>query len=100
MTVDSGGLVRAVETSVLVFAAEEGDEEVEVVGHGSGVFVSSDGLILTNKHVLAGDVYAVYSYRWSEPRPADVLWVSSDADLALLRVEGSKGNPFVNFFRI
>ena len=43
------------------------------------------------------DVYAVYSYRWSEPRPADVLWVSSDADLALLRVEGTKGNPFVNF---
>ena len=97
LTVLAAELDQAVEASVLIFAAEEGDEEVEVVGHGSGVFVSSDGLILTNKHVLAGDVYAVYSYRWSEPKPADVLWVSSDADLALLRVEGSNGNPFVNF---
>ena len=34
----------------------------------------------------------------SEPRPADVLWVSGDADL-LLRVEGSKA-PFCEFFRI
>ena len=37
LTVLAAELDRAVEASVLVFAAEEGEEEVEVVGHGSGL---------------------------------------------------------------
>lgn len=61
----------------------------EQVAGGSGFFVSADGLIVTNRHVLDGkDVE--YEIVTSDGRayPAQVLAIDTVLDLAVLKVEG------------
>ncbi len=68
---------------------QNGTEKKEV-GGGSGFFVSSDGLIVTNKHVASGDdvEYTVYT---NDGKKYDAKVVARDQvyDIALLRVSGS-----------
>jgi len=73
---------------------QKGTEEKEV-GGGTGFFVSSDGLILTNNHVVE-DEKANYTVITNDGKkfPAKVLVRDSLSDLALLRVEGSDF-PFI-----
>lgn len=58
------------------------------VGGGSGFFVSTDGLIVTNRHVV-DDETATYSITRQDGSqfPAKVLDVDTVLDLALLKVE-------------
>jgi serine protease Do len=64
-------------------------ENVEI-GGGTGFFVSNDGLILTNGHVVA-DKEAEYTvFSGNDIRyDARVVGVDDEEDLALLKVEGS-----------
>jgi S1-C subfamily serine protease len=55
-------------------------------GHGSGVQVVAGGFILTAAHVLNGDPVVVTSN--GKEAPAEVLWVSKEYDIALLRAPG------------
>ena len=62
----------------------------EQIAGGSGFFVTSDGLIVTNRHVIDGkDVE--YEVVTSDGRsyPAKVLAIDSVLDLAVLKIEGS-----------
>ncbi len=61
----------------------------EQVAGGSGFFVSSDGLVVTNRHVIAGKDYE-YEIVTSDGRtyPAQVLAIDTVLDLAVLKVEG------------
>jgi serine protease Do len=67
---------------------EEGSTEQEV-GQGSGFFVSSDGYIVTNKHVV-DDKDAHYTVLTSEGKKyeAKVLAKDSTFDVAVLKVDG------------
>ncbi|MFH1973006.1 MAG: trypsin-like peptidase domain-containing protein [Patescibacteria group bacterium] len=67
------------------------------IGGGSGFFVSSDGLIVTNRHVV-GDEEASYTVvtRDGTELPATVLARDPVLDLAVLDVEGT-GYPFLTF---
>lgn len=60
------------------------------IGAGSGFFVSSDGMILTNRHVVA-DPSAEYTVLISDGRelPAKVVAKDPFNDLAVLKVGGS-----------
>ncbi|CAH0990418.1 Periplasmic pH-dependent serine endoprotease DegQ [Sinobacterium norvegicum] len=63
---------------------------------GSGFFVSSDGYVLTNHHVVEGaDTITVRMTDRTE-FDAEVVGTDPRSDLALLKVDG-KGLPFVNF---
>ncbi len=59
------------------------------IGSGSGFFVSEEGLIVTNKHVVA-DAQADYTVLVGEKEyTATVLARDPSNDIALLRIEGS-----------
>ncbi len=93
---------EAVETYVPEFSHEEkvietveesteGVVSVKMEGRtigGSGFFVSSDGYVLTNRHVVAheGDYYVITHD--GDERDAEVIAKDPSRDLAFLKVEG------------
>ena len=65
------------------------DKELTEVGQGSGFFVSSDGLVITNHHVIDNGDYAnVLLSNNAKYLMADIVAVDEDHDLALLKVNG------------
>lgn len=68
---------------------EQGETELQQVGGGTGFFISSDGLILTNKHVVDDDsvTYSVFDVDGNE-YPAEILAKDPTQDLAILKIEG------------
>jgi len=61
---------------------------------GSGFFISSNGYILTNHHVVNGASSITVTLAGGETRDAAIIGSREDSDLALLRVEG-EGYPFL-----
>lgn len=61
-----------------------------VVGAGSGFFVSQDGYIVTNKHVVS-DKNATYTVVTQDQKkyPAKVLALDPTLDLAVIKIEGA-----------
>ncbi len=71
--------------------------KLQEIGGGTAFFVSAEGLLMTNKHVVS-DTDAQYSVLLNDGRTLDAKVVGRDAlnDVALLKVEGS-GFPFLTF---
>ncbi|MEO8381499.1 MAG: trypsin-like peptidase domain-containing protein, partial [Acidobacteriota bacterium] len=59
---------------------------------GSGFVWSSDGIIVTNNHVVEGASRITVNFNDSTQLPAKLLGVDPDSDLAVLKVDG-KGFP-------
>jgi len=72
-------IVRRVEPSVVTVVLPE--------GQGSGVVVDSDGLVVTNNHVVAGARFVEVQFADASREPAEVVAAAPDFDLAVLRVE-------------
>ncbi len=70
--------------------------ELQKVGGGTAFFLSSDGLLLTNKHVVTDDK-AQYTVLLNDGRTLEAKVVARDPvnDIALLKVDG-KDFPFLN----
>ncbi len=71
-------------------------------GEGSGIVLTSDGLILTNNHVVAaaaapsgygsgGDVQATVSFSDGQTVPFDVVGTDPASDIAVVRAQGVSG---------
>jgi len=73
---------------------QKGTEERRV-GSGTGFFVSKDGFLLTNKHVVA-DKEARYSIIMNDGRAlsAKVLALDPIQDIAILKIDGAEGEDF------
>ncbi|HWQ60419.1 MAG TPA: trypsin-like peptidase domain-containing protein [Candidatus Fimivivens sp.] len=67
-----------------------GTTEKRKIGSGTGFFVTSDGLVVTNKHVIS-DQAADYEVvlPGGKEYPARVLAVSPNQDIAVLKIDGS-----------
>ncbi|MCC7356647.1 MAG: trypsin-like peptidase domain-containing protein [Candidatus Doudnabacteria bacterium] len=71
------------------FQQPQSDEpNIQQVGAGSGFFVTSDGLILTNKHVVSNEE-ASYSVVTNDGKsyPAKVVAIDPINDLAIVKIE-------------
>jgi S1-C subfamily serine protease len=68
---------------------DSGETETVEIGGGTGFFITSDGLILTNSHVVS-DENAEYSvFLGDDVYEVSAVALDEDEDLALLKVEGT-----------
>jgi len=65
---------------------------------GSGFVISADGYIVTNNHVVEGADEVKVQFRNHEtPMPAKIIGRDKETDLALLKIDGKKDLPYLEF---
>lgn len=85
------GSVEQVAERVLPSVVQLRISGAQVAGDGSGVVVSSDGLILTNNHVVeaaAGGGEIIAEFQDGREAPASIVGRAPSFDLAVVRAEG------------
>jgi S1-C subfamily serine protease len=75
--------------------SEQKGTERQEIGGGTGFIISSDGLVLTNKHVVLDEEadYTVFTND-GESYTAKVLAKDAIQDIAVLKIDQSNGEPF------
>ncbi len=84
---------------VSVVAKREYSGELVEVGGGTGFFVTSDGLVLTNRHVVSSENGVVYSVLTNDGDEYAVELIAKDTinDLAVLQVLAEDGEELPSF---
>jgi len=85
----------SVELPIQEIASHANSAIVRVEGNlkrGTGFFITDTGLIATNKHVVSEQSELVVLTRSEQRLPAKVVYVDSDKDLAIIKVDG-RGFP-------
>jgi len=67
------------------------------VESGSGVIISPDGYIVTNNHVVAGGDEVTVTFNDRYTAQAKVVATDPSFDIALLKVDGEKELPYMEF---
>jgi len=62
---------------------------------GSGFFISADGYVVTNNHVVENAANVTVSMDDGKELPAKVIGTDAKTDLALLKVDGGSDFPYV-----
>lgn len=75
---------------------EEGEEPLTTQGAGSGFFISGEGYIVTNNHVVENATEIRVTLSDGRELKAALVGRDVDTDLAVIKVEGSDF-PFVSF---
>ena len=92
-------VVASVRDSVVTITSQgfssRGNVTIPSSGVGSGVILTSDGYILTNRHVVAGSQSLIVELNDGEQFPATVVKQSTEQDLALIKVAASGLKPAV-----
>jgi serine protease Do len=68
-----------------------------LIGEGSGFFISADGYIVTNNHVVEHAKSVTVTMNDGKTLSAKVIGTDPKTDLALLKVDQSGDYPFVSF---
>jgi serine protease Do len=76
--------------------APDDQDAPEMVGAGSGFFISADGYIVTNNHVVENADEITVTLTDKRELKAKVVGRDAGIDLAVIKVEGS-GFPYVEF---
>jgi serine protease Do len=76
---------------------DQGQRHQYVQAQGSGFFISAEGHIVTNNHVVANAVQLQIVKDDGTVLDAKVIGTDPKTDLALLKVEGKNAFPFVSF---
>jgi serine protease Do len=92
-------VVESVRDSVVTITTQgfssRGFGQIPSTGVGSGVILTSDGFILTNKHVVAGSESLTVELADGRQFPARVIDQSEETDLALIKVDATGLSPAV-----
>lgn len=90
--IDVRAVLRTVGPSVVTIeTGRAGADRVFGSGAGSGVVLDTDGLVLTNAHVVAGADAIRVAVAGGPARPADLVGSSPSVDIALVRVRDASG---------
>jgi serine protease Do len=68
-----------------------------VTGQGSGFFISGDGYVVTNNHVVDGATEVKVTMDDGSEYDAKVIGVDEKTDVALLKVDAERDFPYVTF---
>ncbi len=68
-----------------------------VLSTGSGFFISDDGLLVTNQHVIGKGTKFTISLDNGDEHMAELVGVDTKSDLAVLRVPDVEDMPYVTF---
>jgi serine protease Do len=74
-----------------------GRQEEVITGEGSGFFISPDGYVVTNNHVVDGAKTVQVTATDGSVYTAKAVGTDPRSDLALLKVDANKQFPSVNF---
>ena len=77
------------------FSARGFGGQIPSTGVGSGVILSADGYILTNRHVVAGSQSLTVELADGRQFPANIVQQSDKTDLALVKIDASGLKPAV-----
>ncbi len=89
-----GDLYRQAKAATVLIVGTNG--ESHALSFGSGVFISEQGLVLTNAHVIEDSSRLfVYIRNQAVDSEAQVLAIDSDLDIAVLRVHMDQTVPFL-----
>jgi serine protease Do len=93
-----GGVVQVpgLPFAIPVPQPEEGEEPLTTQGAGSGFFISGEGYIVTNNHVVENATEIRVTLSDGRELQARLVGRDVDTDLAVIKVEGSNF-PFVSF---
>ncbi|MFI0450921.1 S1C family serine protease [Actinomadura sp. 6N118] len=80
-------VAAAVQPSVVSIAAQSGMG----TGTGSGVVLRSDGVIMTNAHVVQGATQVSVKFSDGKTAPAQVLGRDTSSDIAVIKAQGVSG---------
>ena len=75
----------------------QGGEPREAVGEGSGFFIDANGHIVTNNHVVEDATEIVVTLNDGDELTAELVGADPATDLAVLRVEPSSDQRYVQF---
>jgi len=67
------------------------------VGMGSGVIISSDGMIITNNHVIDGAQDITITLNNNKSYEAELIGTDPKTDIALLKIEADEDLPYTTF---
>jgi serine protease Do len=95
---DITGVVAAARNSVVTITSEIASSRSNFGGGtatdvGSGIVITADGYVLTNRHVVEGATSLKVTLADGSDYPASVVKVSSDQDLALVKVDATGLSP-------
>jgi serine protease Do len=92
-TDDITGVVAAAKPAVVTITADgltsNGPFSVPSTGVGSGVVLTSNGYILTNRHVVDGSQSLTVAFADGHELPATIVKISDTTDLALIKVDAT-----------
>ena len=92
-------VVASVRDSVVTITSEgfssRGFAQIPSSGVGSGVVLTADGYILTNKHVVSGSQSLTVELADGHQYPATIVRESDDKDLALIKIDATGLTPAV-----
>lgn len=71
-----------------------------LIGSGTGFIISPDGLILTNRHVASLGSHLMVILENGQKKPATVVVIDKDLDLALIRIDPGGTLPALQFSKI
>ena len=96
---DLTDVVAAVRDSVVTITSEgfssRGFNQIPATGVGSGIVLTGSGFILTNRHVVENSQALTVELADGRQFDADVVAVSDDHDLALIKIDATGLSPAV-----